>query len=256
MENVTLVTGGSRGIGRAICLRLAADGFTVAIVYRADENAARQTADAVRQTGGRAEAIQADVGLAADRARLVEAVRSRFDRCDLLVNNAGAAPKQRLDVLQTTEESYDRVMAVNLKGPFFLTQQVAGWMIEQVRDDPQRRCRIVNIGSISAYTSSPSRGEYCLSKAGMRMMTLLFADRLAEYGIGVFEIQPGIIATDMTAGVKEKYDKLIADGLTPIQRWGQPDDVARAVSAVARGDFDFAPGQAFHVDGGFHMRRL
>jgi 3-oxoacyl-[acyl-carrier protein] reductase len=255
-NSVALVTGGSRGIGRAICLQLAADGYDIALVYRSNAAAADQTAESLRQTGRRAEAIPADVGLAEDRTRLVETVRSRFGRCDLLVNNAGAAPKQRKDILETTEESYDNVMAVNLKGPFFLTQQVAGWMIEQLRDDPQRRCRIVNVGSISAFTSSPNRPEYCLSKAGIRMMTLLFADRLAEYGIGVFEVQPGIIATDMTAGVKEKYDALIAGGLTPIRRWGRPEDVARAVSAVARGDFDFATGQAFHIDGGFHLRRL
>jgi 3-oxoacyl-[acyl-carrier protein] reductase len=256
MNNVALVTGGSRGIGRAICLQLAADGYDVAVVYRADENSAGQTAEAVRQCGRRAEVIQADVGRADDRGRMIENMRSRFGRCDLLVNNAGAAPKQRLDILQTTEESYDYVMTINLKGPFFLTQQVANWMIEQVGNEPERRCRIVNIGSISAFTSSPNRPEYCLSKSGIRMMTLLFADRLAEHGIGVFEVQPGIIATDMTAGVKDKYDALIDNGLTPIRRWGQPEDVARAISAVARGDFDFATGQAFHIDGGFHLRRL
>jgi 3-oxoacyl-[acyl-carrier protein] reductase len=256
MSNVALVTGGSRGIGRAVCRQLAADGFDVAVVFRSNGEAADETAEFVRQAGRRAEAIRADVGVTEDRARLVETVRSRFGRCDLLVNNAGAAPKRRNDILQTTEESYDDVMRVNLKGPFFLTQQVAGWMIEQVRGDSERRCRIVNVGSISAFASSTNRAEYCLSKAGIRMMTMLFADRLAEYGIGVFEVQPGIIATDMTAGVKEKYDALIADGLTPIRRWGRPEDVARAVSAVARGDFDFATGQAFHIDGGFHLRRL
>jgi 3-oxoacyl-[acyl-carrier protein] reductase len=256
MNHVALVTGGSRGIGRAICCELAAAGYTVAIVYRADTDSANDTAASIRHAGGLAEVVQADVSLSEDRVRLIETVRSRFGRCDLLVNNAGVAPKQRKDILLTTEESYDFVMAVNLKGPFFLTQRVAGWMIEQLRDDPRRQCRIINIGSISAFTSSPNRGEYCLSKAGLNMMTKLYADRLAEYGIGVFEVQPGIIATDMTAGVKEKYDALITGGLTPIQRWGQPEDVARAVAAIARGDFDFAPGQVFHVDGGFHLRRL
>jgi NAD(P)-dependent dehydrogenase (short-subunit alcohol dehydrogenase family) len=147
-------------------------------------------------------------------------------------------------------------MAINLKGPYFLTQKVANWMISQMQAHPDRRCRIVNISSMSAYTSSPSRGEYCVSKAGVSMMTKLYADRLAEYGIGVFEIRPGIIATDMTAVVREKYDKLIADGLTPIKRWGKPDDIARAVAAVAEGRLDFSTGQVINVDGGFHLRRL
>jgi len=183
-------------------------------------------------------------------------VKEKFGRCDMLVNNAGVAPSKRMDVLEATEQSYDRVMNVNLKGPYFLTQLVANWMIEQRRQYPKRNFRIVNTGSISAYTSSPARGEYCLSKAGISMMTKLYADRLAEFGIGVFEIRPGIIMTDMTSVVKDKYDKLIAEGLTPIKRWGQPEDVAKAVGAIAEGRLDFSTGQVINVDGGFHLRRL
>jgi len=174
----------------------------------------------------------------------------------MLVNNAGVAPLKRMDILEVSEASFDRVMGINLKGPYFLTQQVANWMIEQKKTHPERAYRIVNTGSISAYTSSPARGEYCVSKAGISMMTMLYADRLAEYGIGVFEIRPGIIQTDMTSVVKDKYDKLIAEGLTPIKRWGQPEDIAKAVGAIAEGRLDFSTGQVINVDGGFHLRRL
>jgi 3-oxoacyl-[acyl-carrier protein] reductase len=190
------------------------------------------------------------------RAQILELAKAKFGRCDILVNNAGTAPLKRMDLLEATEESFDRVLGINLKGPYFLTQIVANWMIEQRQQDPQRPLRIVNIGSISAYTSSPSRGEYCISKAGIAMMTKLYADRLAEYDIGVFEISPGIIETDMTRAVKEKYDRLIAEGLTPIRRWGQPDDVAKAVGAIAEGRLDFSTGSVINVDGGFHLRRL
>jgi NAD(P)-dependent dehydrogenase (short-subunit alcohol dehydrogenase family) len=161
-----------------------------------------------------------------------------------------------MDILEATEESFDRVIGINLKGPYFLTQLVANRMIEQKKQNPQRSFRIVNIGSISSYTSSPSRGEYCISKAGVSMMTKLYADRLAEYNIGVFEISPGIVETDMTSAVKDKYDKLIADGLTPIRRWGRPEDVAKAVGAIAEGKLDFSTGTVINVDGGFHLRRL
>ena len=180
----------------------------------------------------------------------------QFRRLNLLVNNAGMAPRERTDILEATEESFDRVMGINLKGPYFLTQQVANWMVEQKKAHPDREFRIVSTGSISAYTSSPARGEYCLSKAGVSMMTKLYADRLAEYGIGVFEISPGIIATDMTSVVKDKYDKLIAEGLTPIKRWGLPEDIAKAVGAIAEGRLDFSTGQVINVDGGFPLRRL
>ena len=183
--------------------------------------------------------VQADVGQEADRARLVEATMNEFGSIDLLVNNAGMAPRQRIDILEMSATSYDEVMAVNLRGPFLLTQRVANLMLALKRDAVIERAAIVNIGSISAFTSSPTRGEYCVSKAGMAMMTALFADRLAGSGINVYEIRPGIIATDMTSAVKEKYDGRIGDGLTPIRRWGTPDDVARAVLAIAEGFLPF-----------------
>ena len=282
-----LVTGASRGIGRAIAVALAGDGWTVVVNYQANAEAAAQTLAQVQAAGVQGVTIQADIAVAADRERLVQETLSRYGRIDLLVNNAGMAPRQRVDLLEATEISYDEVMAVNLKGPFFLTQLVAKAMIAQgsCPEDsrPQlrtggfsrflpltttpakasnpdrafgRRPIIVNIGSISAYTSSTNRGEYCLSKAGIGMMTQLYADRLAEYGIGVYEIRPGIIETDMTSAVREKYDRLIAGGLTPIRRWGRPEDVALAVQMIAAGRLPFSTGEVINVDGGFHLRRL
>jgi len=251
---VAIVTGASRGIGKAIALELARLGYD--LVVNRVQPAVPETKAEAEGLGVRCEFVQGDIGNAKDRDRLVETTKSKFGRCDMLVNNAGAAPLKRLDILEATEESFDRVIGMNLKGPYFLTQQVANWMVEQRREHPQRVLRIVNIGSISAYTSSPSRGEYCISKAGVRMMTMLYADRLAEYNIGVFEICPGIIATDMTSAAKDKYDKLIAEGLTPIRRWGRPQDVAAAVGAIAEGRLDFSTGCTIDVDGGFHLRRL
>lgn len=260
---VAIVTGGSRGIGRGIALELARLGYDLMIAHfdfdeqgRPDEGNARNTQQQARDLGARCEALRVDISKAEDRAKLIEFTRSTFGRCNMLVNNAGVAPSKRLDLLEATEESFDRVMSINLKGPYFLTQMVANWMIAQKQRDPAGEYRIVNTGSISAYTSSPARGEYCLSKAGVGMMTALYADRLAEFGIGVFEVRPGIIKTDMTKVVTEKYDKLIAEGLTPIQRWGMPEDIGRAVGAIAEGRLDFCTGQVINVDGGFHLRRL
>jgi 3-oxoacyl-[acyl-carrier protein] reductase len=255
-ERVALVTGASRGIGRGIAVALGVAGWQVAVNYRGNETAADQTVAAIQADGGTAQAFQADIAVAADRARLIDQVMARFERIDVLVNNAGVAPRQRMDILDVTVESYERVMDTNLKGPFFLTQQIAKRMIALLHAGLIDAPKIVNISSMSAYTSSPNRGEYCLSKAGMSMMTLLFADRLAEYGINVYEVRPGIIATDMTSTVTEKYDSLIAHGLTPIRRWGQPDDVARAVVALAEGYLPFSTGEIINVDGGFHFRRL
>jgi 3-oxoacyl-[acyl-carrier protein] reductase len=258
-----LVTGGSRGIGKAIAVELARLGYDLAISHydfeaggEPGESAAAQARAEITAAGAACVALRADVSDATHRRQLVDLVRSTFGRCDLLVNNAGVAPLARTDLLDATEESFERVLRINLQGPYFLTQQVARWMIEQRRAWPERPLRIVNTGSVSAYASSPARGEYCISKAGVAMMTTLFADRLAEHDIGVFEVRPGIIATDMTAIVKEKYDKLIADGLTPTRRWGRPEDVARAVGAVAEGRLDFSTGQVIDVDGGFRLRRL
>ncbi len=251
---VAIVTGASRGIGKAIAIEMATLGYD--LVINRVQQVAPQTQKEVEELGAQCEFVQADVSCAEDRSRLVDSTKSKFGRCDLLVNNAGVAPLKRLDILEATEESFDRVIGINLKGPYFLTQLVANWMIEQKKQNPQRPLRIVNIGSISAYASTPSRSEYCISKAGMSMMTKLYADRLAEYNIGVFEISPGIITTDMTSAVKDKYDKLIADGLTPIKRWGRPEDVAKAVGACASGRLDFSTGTIINVDGGFHLKRL
>ena len=255
-EQVALVTGASRGIGRGIALALAEKGWSVVVNYRSDAQAANKTVLAVERTGGHGLVIQADVGNDGDRRRLVQQTLDRCQRLDLLVNNAGIAPRHRLDILETTEASYDEVMAVNLRGPFFLTQLVASAMIDLQNAGTVRHPNIVNIGSLSAYTSSTNRPEYCLSKAGLAMMTQLYADRLAAHGIGVYEVRAGIIKTDMTSVAQEKYDRLIAEGLTPIQRWGKPDDVAKAVVAIAEGYLPFSTGEVINVDGGFHLRRL
>lgn len=250
---VALVTGAGRGIGAAIAVELADQGHDVAVLDVID---AAETVRAIEQAGSRALALTGDVTSAADREAGLRAIEETFGRLDVLVNNAGVAPKVRADILETAAESYDRVMDINLKGPFFLTQAVANWMIRRREQGHDAWMCIVNISSISAYTASPSRGEYCLSKAGVSMATKLWAARLAEHGIGVYEIRPGIIATDMTAAVKDKYDKLIAEGLTPISRWGQGRDVAAAVATCARGDLKFSTAQVIDVDGGFHLRTL
>jgi len=255
-DQAALVTGASRGIGRAIAVALAEQGWSIAINYRGNAEAAAETRSLVENAGGRGVAIQADIADANDRGRLVEQTLASFNRIDLLVNNAGMAPRQRADLLETSEASYDEVMAVNLKGPFFLTQRVAKVMIDLLKAGVIEHPKIVNIGSMSAYATSVNRAEYCLSKAGLGMMTALYADRLSEYGIHVYELRPGIIETDMTSIVQAKYDRLIAEGLTPIRRWGQPDDVARAVIAIAQDQFLFSTGEVINVDGGFHLRRL
>jgi len=260
---VAIVTGASRGIGKGIAKELASLGYDLVINHfdftaegKPDESKAAQTQKEIKKLGAACESLRGNISSTEDRKKLVALARDKFGRCDMLINNAGVAPSKRMDILEATEESFDRVLGINLKGPYFLTQLVANWMIEQKKTHPQHALRIVNTSSISAYTSSPARGEYCISKAGVSMMTTLYADRLAEYGIGVFEIRPGIIATDMTSVVKDKYDKMIAEGLTPIKRWGQPEDIARAVGAIAEGRLDFSTGQVINVDGGFHLRRL
>jgi len=262
---VALITGASRGIGRGIALELAPLGYDILVNYAGNERAARQTAAdcvaAAKVTSRdiRAEIFRADISVAADRKKLVEFTRQTFNRLDLLVNNAGVAPEVRADILDATEESFDRLIAVNVKGPYFLTQLVARWMIEQRKANVSSAgapLRIVTISSISAYAASINRGDYCVSKAALSMITPLFAARLAEHGINVYEIRPGIIATDMTGPVKDKYDKLIAEGLTPIQRWGKPEDIGRAVAAIAQDLLPFSTGEVINVDGGFHLRRL
>jgi len=259
MTPVALITGSSRGIGRGIALALAGAGTHDLVINFAGNEAAAVECKALCETaaGGarRVEMVQGDVSLAADRERMLSFISEKFARLDLLVNNAGVAPNVRADILEAGEESFDRLININLKGPYFLTQSAAKLMLasEALPDFPKA---VVNITSISAFTASVNRGDYCIAKAGLAMMTQLYAARLAEYGIGVFEIQPGVIATDMTGPVKEKYDALFAAGFCPINRWGKPSDIGRAVVAIARGDFPYSTGQVFHVDGGFHMRTL
>lgn len=262
---VALITGASRGIGRGVALELAKVGYDLVINYARNGVAAEQTArDCVALAAGqhrasRAEICQGDVGKSEDRRGLIQFIRTRFGRLDLLVNNAGVAPEPRADLLVATEESFDRVITTNLKGPYFLTQLAANWMIEQVSgrtNDNSFRPKIVTVSSVSAYAASVNRGDYCIAKAGLSMLTSLFAARLAKHGIQVYEIRPGLIATDMTAGVKEKYASLIDEGLTPIKRWGTPEDVGKAVVAIAQDLLPFSTGEVINVDGGFHLRRL
>jgi NAD(P)-dependent dehydrogenase (short-subunit alcohol dehydrogenase family) len=257
MNGVALITGSSRGIGRGIALALAGAGrHDLVINYAGNEAAAQECAVLCREGGaGRVEIVQGDVSVAADRERMLAFTMAKYGRLDVLVNNAGVAPLERADLLETSEESFDRLVAINLKGPYFLTQAAA----KRIRDSapiaglPRA---VVNITSVSAFTASVNRGDYCISKAGLAMMTKLYAARLAEYGIGVFEVQPGIIATDMTGPVKAKYDALFAEGLAPQNRWGTPEDVGACVAAVALGHFPYSTGQVFHVDGGYHLRVL
>ncbi|MDF3056938.1 MAG: 3-ketoacyl-ACP reductase [Rariglobus sp.] len=254
-----LITGASRGIGRGIAIELAKAGHRIAINYAGNAEAAGEALALVKAAGGDGFIVQGDVAVAADRERMVAETVKQFGRIDLLVNNAGVAPKVRADLLDAGEESFDRLFNINLKGPYFLTQLVAKQMLAQAPDAEGFRGRVVNITSISVYTASVNRGDYCMVKAGLAMMTKLFADRLANDGINVYEIRPGVIATDMTGAVKEKYDKLILQderGITPIRRWGKPEDIGRAVSAIAEDRFPFSTGAVFDVDGGFHLQRL
>jgi 3-oxoacyl-[acyl-carrier protein] reductase len=258
-----LVTGGSRGIGRGICLSLARAGFGVAINYTSNAEAAEECKRLCIEAApdakkAKLETVRADISDPKDRARLVEFIEREWGWIDVLVNNAGVAPNVRADLLEATEDSFDRLIAINLKGPYFLTQAVANYWVSGLQYLPAGRAKpkVINISSLSAYAASANRGDYCVSKAGLSMATQLFATRLAEYGINVYEVRPGIIATDMTAGVREKYDRMIAEGLTPIARWGTPEDVGHAVAAIAQGALPFSTGEVINVDGGFHIRRL
>jgi len=241
-KQVAAVTGSTRGIGRAIADALESEGYAVVRSGTRGETSANY--------------IPCDISKACDRERFFTRIHERYGRLDLLVNNAGVAPKERLDILETTEESYDHVLDINLKGTFFMCQRAVNYMLELQGKLENHRPRIVNISSISAYTSSTNRGEYCISKAGVSMVTRLFADRLAGYDIPVFEVRPGVILTDMTASVREKYQKLVNEGLTPIRRLGRPEDVADCVLALCSGRLDFAAGQVIDADGGFRIRRL
>ena len=256
-RKIASVTGSRRGIGLAIAEELGKAGYAVLLSDIVDAEEAVPVIDRLRERGIEAAYLRCDISREEDRRRFAAEVRERYGRLDVHGNTAGVAPRVRLDVLETTEESYDFLMDLNLKGTFFMCQAAANLMLDFQRSGiGDYTPRIVNIASMSAYTSSTNRGEYCISKAGISMVTKLFADRLAEYGIPVFEVRPGIILTDMTAGVKEKYEKLIAGGVTPIRRFGQPKDVADCVMAAVSGRLDFATGQVLNADGGFHIRRL
>ncbi len=243
-QPVAIITGASRGIGRAVAQNLAATHRIIG-TYRGRRDAAESLRE---QTG--AEIFQCDVGSRADRDALIAFARERFGRLDLLVNNAGMAPRERRDILEATEESFDELIGTNLKGPHFLTQQAARWMVEQGGG------RIVFVTSISSYTASMNRGEYCISKAGLSMSVALFAQRLAACNVKVFEIRPGIIRTDMISAVEKMYEEKIANGLLPQRRMGEGSDVALAVRAIADGLLDYSTGQVLNVDGGFHLRSL
>lgn len=251
MKKTVIVTGASRGIGRAVSLKLAADGFDIIAAARGAEEKVAEYVGELQKLSPESVYISADISSEKDRRRLVDTAFERFGRLDILVNNAGVAPTERRDILEMTEESMQRLLDINLKGTFFLTQYAANRMLAAKCGE-----MIINITSMSAYTASINRGEYCISKAGLSMATELFAARLAEYGINVYEIRPGIIRTDMTATVTEKYEALIAGGLLPISRMGTPEDIAGAVSAVASGALPYSTGEVINVDGGFHIRTL
>ncbi len=254
-KRVAAVTGGGRGIGLGISTALAKEGFDLAICGQRKESEV-ESLDALRGLGASVLYVRADVSAAGDRAAFLAAVRERYGRLDELVNNAGIAPKVRADILEAGEESFDELIRVNLKGPYFLTQLAARWMIEQKQADPGIFAAIVNITSISATVASVNRGDYCLAKAALGMSNQLWSVRLAEFGIPVYEVRPGVIKTDMTAGVVGKYDALIAGGLVPQNRWGFPDDVGKAVAMLARGDLPYSTGQVLMVDGGLTLASL
>ena len=256
MAEVALITGGSRGIGLGIVTQLASQGFNIAINGVRPESGVTDVLESIRALGVDVIYCQGNVALSADRAKILQEVKDHFGQLNILVNNAGIAPRERRDVLSTSEESFDEVLDTNLKSCYFLTQAAANWMIEQKAVQADFLASIINISSISATVASVNRGEYCVSKAGISMVTQLFAARLGEHDIPVYEVRPGVIATDMTAGVKEKYDNLIAQGLCVQPRWGTPEDVGKVVGALAMGSFPYSTGQVFMVDGGLTMPRL
>jgi|SRR5882724_5891434 len=258
---VAFITGASRGIGRGIAIELARNGFDIAGTTRSIDSQNTETGILevkvrVEELGGQLMPVSGDVSNLDDHEKMLTSVLERFGRVDVLVNNAGVAPEKRLDIFEATSQSFDRVMNTNLRGPFFLTQRVALQMVEQVKQASESPSAIVFVTSVSAYMSSPSRAEYCVSKAGLSMTASIFADRLSKEGINVYEVRPGIIKTDMTAGVQEKYDKLIEEGLIPQQRWGTPEDVGKAVSALIGGAFNYSTGTIIEVSGGMNLRRL
>ncbi len=257
MKKTVLITGAGRGIGFGIAKKLAAENFDIAVMDIHEESVVAEALGQLKAAGAEVLYCRADVSSSEGRKTMLESIREKFGRLDVLVNNAGVAPRVRADILEATEESYEWVMKINLQGPYFLTQTVANWMIEQKKASAEFDGCIINIASMSSGVASPSRGEYCVSKAGMSMMTQLFAVRLGEFDIPVYEIRPGIIKTDMTAVVTEKYDNLIFnEGILVQSRWGLPEDIAKAAAMMARGDIAYSTGQVITVDGGFTLPRL
>lgn len=256
MKNVAFITGSSRGIGLGIAEHLAKKGYDLAINGIRDEMAVSEVLAQLRELGAEVIYCQGSIAVSEERVAMLAQIKGHFGRLNLLVNNAGIAPGIRADILEATEESFDQLMTTNLKGTYFLTQAVANWMIQQKAENSGYQGSIIIVSSVSATVASVNRGDYCLSKAGLSMATQLFAVRLGTFGIPVYEVRPGIIKTDMTAGVTDKYDKLIADGLTVQPRWGLPDDVGRAVAAIAGGGFLYSTGQVFMIDGGLTLARL
>lgn len=256
MKPIAFITGSSRGIGLGIAEHLAKKGFDLAINGVRDETAVAEVLAQLRALGADVIYCRGSIAVSDERAAMLAQIKGHFGRLNLLVNNAGIAPSVRADLLEATEESFDQVLNTNLKGTYFLTQAAANWMIEQKTENADFQGLIINVSSISATVASVNRGEYCVSKAGLSMATQLFAVRLGAVGIPVYEVRPGIIKTDMTAGVTDKYDNLIANGLTVQPRWGLPDDVGRAVAAIAEGGFPYSTGQVFMIDGGLTLARL
>ncbi len=256
MNRVAFITGGSRGIGYGIAVELAKNGFDLAINGVRDAKEVENVITDLKAFGGDVIYCQGDVALKEARAVMIEQIKKYYCRLNILVNNAGIAPKERRDILEASEESFQNVLTTNLQGPYFLTQTIANWMVEQQHQASTFEGCIINISSISATVASVNRGEYCIAKAGISMATQLFAVRLGEYKIPVYEVRPGIIHTDMTAGVTEKYDKLISEGLCVQKRWGEASDVGKAVAALATGFFPYSTGQVIMVDGGMTISRL
>jgi 3-oxoacyl-[acyl-carrier protein] reductase len=257
LKPVAVITGASRGIGRAIALSLAKEGFDIAAIARTSDSEGMLTLQPeIEKQGCDFFPIGLDISATSHHDEAIRNILERFGRIDILVNNAGVAPQERKDILEMTEESFDQVTDINLRGPVFFAQRVAREMIWLKRNQPELILSIIFITSISAYMSSTNRLEYCVSKSGLSMASTIFADRLAEEGINVFEVRPGIIETDMTAKVKDKYDKLIAEGVIPQKRWGRPEDVSKAVASLARGDWPFSTGTIFEVSGGINIKSL
>lgn len=256
MNKIAFITGGTRGIGFGIAMALGKAGFDLALNGMRNEGEVTDALEELRNIGVNVAYFQGNVAVKEDRQAMVDKILSHFGSVNVLVNNAGIAPRERADILHAKEEIWDEVMEINLKGPYFLTQLFASYFVEMKLKNPLFDATIINVSSISAFVASVNRGEYCISKAGIAMATKLWATRLGEYDIPVFEIQPGIIKTDMTAGVVEKYDKLFQEGISLQRRWGLPDDVGKVAAMLAQGNLPYATGQVIKVDGGLNIQRL